>query len=68
MPGIYKVTEVVGTSPIGFTEATKEAIEEISKTVRQVNWFEVVQMRGHVKDGKVDEFQVSLKAGFKLER
>jgi hypothetical protein len=68
MPGIYKLTEVVGTSPVSFAEATKNAISEISKTVRQVDWFEVVQMRGHVKNGEVDEFQVTLKAGFRVER
>ncbi len=68
MPGVYRLTEVVGTSPVSFAEATKAAIAEVSKTIRQVDWFEVIQMRGHVKDGKVDEFQVTLKAGFKVER
>ena len=68
MPGIYKLTEVVGTSPISFAEATKVAIAEVSKTIRQVDWFEVVEMRGHVKDGQVAEFQVTLKVGFKVER
>jgi len=68
MSGTYKITEVVGTSPISYAEASKSAIEEVAKTVRNVNWFEVVEMRGHVKDGKISEFQVILKAGFKLER
>jgi flavin-binding protein dodecin len=68
MPGVYKLTEVVGTSPVSFADATKAAIAEVSRTIRQVDWFEVVQMRGHVKDGEVDEFQVTLKAGFKVER
>jgi dodecin len=68
MPGTYKLTEVIGTSPVSFAEATKNAIAEISKTIRQVDWFEVVEMRGHVKNGQVDEFQVTLKAGFKVER
>jgi flavin-binding protein dodecin len=68
MPGVYKLTEVVGTSPVCFADATKAAIAEVSRTIRQVDWFEVVQMRGHVKDGEVDEFQVTLKAGFKVER
>lgn len=67
MPGIYKMTEVVGTSPISFAEATKVAVAEAAKTVRQLGWFEVVDMRGRVKDGKVDEFQVTIKIGFKLE-
>ncbi len=68
MPGTYKLTEVVGTSPVSFAEATKAAITEVSKTVRHADWFEVVEMRGHIKDGQVDEFQVTLKVGFKLER
>jgi hypothetical protein len=68
MPGTYKITEVVGTSPASFAEATRSAVAEAAKTVRHLDWFEVVQMRGHIKDGKVDEFQVILKVGFKLER
>ncbi len=67
MPGTFKITEVVGTSPVSFAEATKAAVAEASKTVRQLGWFEVVEMRGHIKDGKVDEFQVTLKIGFKIE-
>ena len=68
MPGIYKLTEVVGTSPESFAEATKAAVAEVSKTVRHADWFEVVEMRGHIRNGKVDEFQVTLKVGFRLER
>lgn len=68
MPGVYKITEVVGTSPVSFAEATKAGVAEVAKTVRQVDWFEVVEMRGHVKNGNVDEFQVILKVGFKVER
>jgi flavin-binding protein dodecin len=68
MPGVYKITEVVGTSPVSFAEATKAGVAEVAKTIRQVDWFEVVQMRGHVKNGNVDEFQVILKVGFKVER
>ena len=68
MPGTYKISEIVGTSPVSFAEATKSAVAEASKTVRHIDWFEVVEMRGHVKDGAVDEFQVLLKVGFKIER
>jgi dodecin len=67
MPGTYKKIEVVGTSPTSFAEATKGAIEEASKTIRHISWFEVAEMRGAVKDGKVSEFQVTLRLGFKLE-
>ena len=53
MPGIYKKVELVGTSPVSFAEAVKAAIEEASKTVRHMDWFEVVEQRGRVHDGKV---------------
>ena len=68
MPGTYKITEVVGTSPVSYAEATKSAIAEVSKTVRHLDWFQVIEQRGHIRDGKVDEFQVVLKVGFKLDR
>jgi dodecin len=65
MPGIYRISEVVGTSPDSFAEAVKAAVAEFSKTSRQMDWFEVVEMRGHIKDGKVDEFQVKIKIGYR---
>ena len=68
MAGIYKLLELVGTSPISFAEATKAAIAEASKSVRHMDWFEVVQERGSIADGQVHEFQVTLKVGFKIER
>ncbi len=67
MAGTYKVVELVGTSPTSFAEATKAAIAEASRTVRHMDWFEVVQERGRIVDGKVEEFQVALKVGFKIE-
>lgn len=63
----YRVTEIVGTSPEGIDQAIRNGIERASKTVRHLDWFEVSQVRGHVKDGQVDHFQVSLKVGFRLE-
>jgi flavin-binding protein dodecin len=68
MPGIYKMTEVVGTSPTSFAEAVKNAVAETAKTIRHMDWFEVVQERGLIVEGEVREFQVTLKIGFKLER
>ncbi len=68
MPGVYKVTEIVGTSPASFAEAVKAGIAEAAKTVRRMDWFEVVEMRGRIADGQVAEFQVTLKIGFKVER
>ncbi|HYS79323.1 MAG TPA: dodecin [Anaeromyxobacteraceae bacterium] len=67
MSGTYKKIELVGTSPVSFAEAVKAAIEEASKSVRHMNWFEVVEQRGYVKDGKVAEFQVTIRVGFKIE-
>jgi flavin-binding protein dodecin len=65
--GVYKKIDVVGTSPVSFAEAAKIAVEEASKTVRHMSWFEVVEQRGAVKDNKVSEFQVTLRIGFKIE-
>jgi dodecin len=68
MSGTYKKIEIVGTSPTSFAEAAKSAVTEAAKTVRNMSWFEVVEQRGAIKDGKVLEFQVTLRIGFKLER
>jgi flavin-binding protein dodecin len=67
MSGTYKKIELVGTSPVSFAEAVKTAVVEASKSVRHMNWFEVVEQRGYIKDGKVAEFQVTLRIGFKVE-
>ncbi len=64
---IYKKIEVVGTSPTSFAEATRAAVEEAARTVRNMSWFEVVEQRGAIRDGKVSEFQVTLRIGFRLE-
>jgi hypothetical protein len=68
MPGIYKITELVGTSPTSFAEATKAGVAEAAKTLRHMDWFEVVEERGRIVDGAVAEFQVTLKIGFRIER
>jgi flavin-binding protein dodecin len=68
MPGTYKITELVGTSPVSFAEAAKAAVAEAGKTLHHMDWFEVVEERGRIADGKVQEFQVTLKIGFKIER
>ena len=68
MAGVYKITEIVGTSPVSFAEAVKAAVAEAAKTIRRMDWFEVSEMRGRIADGKVAEFQVTLKIGFKIER
>jgi flavin-binding protein dodecin len=63
----YRVTEIVGTSPEGIDAAIRNAIERASKTLRHIDWFEMTQVRGQVKDGAVEHFQVGLKVGFRLE-
>jgi flavin-binding protein dodecin len=68
MGGIYKITEIVGTSPQSFAEAVRAAVAEAGKTIRHMDWFEVTDQRGRILDGAVAEFQVTLKIGFKIER
>ena len=68
MPGTYKKITIVGTSEVSVAEAVKSAVKDASKTVRHMDWFEVQEMRGRIKDGQVAEFQVTLKIGFKLDR
>jgi flavin-binding protein dodecin len=67
MSGIYKLIDVVGTSPMSFAEAVKNAVVEAGKTIHHMNWFEVVEQRGAIKDSKVAEFQVTIRIGFKLD-
>ncbi len=64
---IYKVIEIVGSSAVGTDDAIRNAIEKAGKTVRHMNWFQVVETRGHIQDGTVAHFQVALKVGFRLE-
>jgi flavin-binding protein dodecin len=68
MSGIYKKVEVVGTSEVSFAEAVKMAVTEAGKTIHHMAWFEVVEERGRIQDGKVAEFQVTIRIGFKLDR
>ncbi|MBD8869418.1 dodecin [Nocardioides donggukensis] len=63
----YRVSEIVGTSPDGIDQAVRNGIARASKTLRHLDWFEVTQVRGQVKDGQVEHFQVGLKVGFRLE-
>lgn len=63
----YKLVEIVGSSRDGTDAAIRNAIETASRTIRHIDWFEVVETRGHVVDGKVAHFQVTLKVGFRLE-
>jgi dodecin len=64
---VYKLVELVGTSGESVSDAIQSAIARAAQTVRNVRWFEVVQVRGEVAAGKVAHYQVTLKVGFTLE-
>lgn len=63
----YRVTEIVGTSPEGIEQAISNGVERAGRTLRHLDWFEVTQVRGQIKDGRVEHYQVGLKLGFRLE-
>ncbi|GAB3819003.1 dodecin family protein [Tessaracoccus terricola] len=63
----YKVTEIVGTSGDGLQQAIDGAIARAAKTLKNLDWFEVTEVRGHIEDGRVAHYQVGLKVGFRLE-
>ena len=67
MDHTYKVTEVVGTSPDGIDQAIRNGVTRAAESLRHLDWFEVTEVRGHIADGAIDHFQVSLKLGFRME-
>lgn len=64
---VYKLVELVGSSTAGTDDAIRNAIETAALTIRNIDWFEVTESRGHVKDGKIAHYQVTLKVGFRVE-
>ena len=64
---IYKVVEVVGSSSVSIADGARNAVAKAAETLRNIEWFEVDAVRGHVVDGKIDHFQVTTKIGFRLE-
>jgi dodecin len=64
---VYRVVEVVGSSADGVDAAIRNAVTRAGQTTRNLDWFEVTQIRGHLDDGQVAHVQVSLKIGFRLE-
>jgi flavin-binding protein dodecin len=64
---VYKKIEIVGSSPDGYQEAIENAIEKASETLRNMRWFEVVETRGQITEGKATHWQVTLKIGFTLD-
>lgn len=64
---VYKTLELTGSSTTGIEDAVNNAVAKASETVRNMQWFEVTETRGHIQDGKVAHWQVTLKVGFTLE-
>ena len=63
----YRVTEIVGSSPESLEQAIRNGIARANQTLRNLEWFEVSEIRGQIADGAVAHFQVGLKVGFRLE-
>ncbi len=64
---VYKLVEIVGSSTRSSDDAVRNALERASKTLKNLNWFEVVETRGHIEAGQVAHWQVTVKVGFRLE-
>jgi len=64
---IYRVIELAGTSEKSIEDAVSSAIARANQTIRNLRWFEVMQTRGHIENGKIAHFQVTLKVGFTME-
>lgn len=64
---VYKLIELVGTSETSISAAIENAISRAKSTVRNLSWFEVTQIRGSLEDGKIQDYQVAVKGGFKLD-
>ncbi len=64
---VYKMIEIVGSSTKGSEDAIEKAITKAAKTLHNLDWFEVQEIRGHIVDGKVGHYQVKLKIGFRLD-
>ncbi len=64
---IYKKIELVGSSPESIEDAVKNALAKASNSLRNLRWFEIIETRGHVEDGKIGHWQVTIKVGFTLD-
>jgi dodecin len=63
----YKLIELVGTSPTSSDEAVRNAIQKAAVTIKHIDWFQVIESRGHVENDRVAHFQVTIKVGFRIE-
>lgn len=64
---VYRLTEVVGSSTTSVDDAVRAAVAKAAETVRNIEWFQTQEIRGHVADGQVEYFQVTVKLGFRVE-
>ena len=64
---VFKKIELVGTSSSSFSEAAANAVAKAAETIRNMSWFEVVEQRGAVSDGKIREYQVTVRIGFRVD-
>ncbi|WP_030244507.1 dodecin [Streptomyces sp. NRRL S-350] len=64
---VYRVTEIVGSSTESVDAAIRNGVERAARTLRNLDWFEVGQVRGHLEDGRIKHYQVCIKVGFRLE-
>lgn len=64
---VYKILELTGSSPRGVDDAIRNAVARASKTVRQLRWFEVTDTRGHIENGEIAHWQVTIRLGFTLD-
>ena len=67
MSGVFKSIEMVGTSSASFDDAARVAVRRAAETMRDLEWMEVVEQRGYIRGGEINEFQVKVKLWFKLE-
>jgi dodecin len=63
----YRVTEIVGTSPASIDDAIRNGLHRAGQTLRHLDWFEVIEIRGQIEDGEIAHLQVGMKVGFRLE-
>jgi len=64
---VYKKIELTGSSGVSIQDAIENAVAKASETIKNMRWFEVIETRGHIDDGKVEHWQVTLKVGFRIE-
>jgi dodecin len=64
---VYKTVEITGSSSDGVTQAIDRAVTKAAQTLRGLDWFEVTEIRGHIEEGTIAHYQVTLKLGFRLE-